>query len=98
MVDPSLAARYGLKRPRAGTAPAGAPAAAAPAAAPEKLPTIEGFASKEGTWSRNNGSYILKGSADPSETEANINEETGRLSWVEGKGNFKITLFFVRAG
>ena len=97
-VDPSLAQRYGLRR---GGAPAGRPAPTAQpvAAAPVKPIKIEGLGSEEGVWSRASGSYLLKPDGNASaETEVIYNDEKGRLSWIVGTGDLKVTLFFVRAG
>ena len=95
-VDPSLAQRYGLRRGGAAAGPTTVKPVAAPPAKPVK---IEGLGSEEGVWTRASGSYMLKrdGSASP-ETEAVYNDEKGRLSWVVGTGELKVTLFFVRAG
>ncbi|HTI71307.1 MAG TPA: CvpA family protein [Candidatus Limnocylindria bacterium] len=93
ITDPNLAARYGVRR--TGAAPAAArPTAPVVAAKPIK---IEGFQAVEGAWTRGNGNYLLKPDGSGPEAEATVNDETGRLSWVVGTGDLKVTLFFVRA-
>jgi hypothetical protein len=92
-MDPVMAARYGLnRRGLPGARPAGAPPLAV---APPKPVKFDGLETHEGTWTRNNGIFILKPDGGKDGYEAAINE-TGRLQWVVGGGNQKLTVFLVR--
>jgi hypothetical protein len=92
----SYLARYGLP-------PAGAPARPT---APTARPSGPGSGSKaafvrlspmDGTWMRSEGRYLLNADAGGEKLsfDALVNE-TGRLTWTVGKGEMKLTLFFVR--
>ena len=92
----SYLARYGI-RPGAPAAPAAGAAPARPAAGPGSAVSIPVLKPIQGTWVRAGGRYQLmsEDGANKEVLDALVNE-TGRLTWTEGTGDKKITLFFVR--
>jgi len=60
---------------------------------PIKIQGLEGTV--EGTWTRGNGTFLLRTDGTKEDEEAMIND-TGRLFWTAGAGDLRVTLFFVR--
>jgi hypothetical protein len=92
----SYLARYGL--PPAGAPAAQAATAARPAGANQGgAISIPALASLDGSWMRSEGRYLLNAESGGEKLnfDALVNE-AGRLTWTIGKGEKKLTVFFVR--